>query len=93
MYYKYLDLEEQECLSKWVFKKLIKEGYENDIEKLPIWIDRIKIIIEKYKHKFRNEIYFNHTSYRNIFNLLYKDLKLISCKIVDNSFVYKLLFL
>jgi len=91
MNYRELNREQKELIAKRIVKWLKKKGFTNDKAKMSVWLDRIqKILIEK-KEKFNIEIKFDYPSFRSLFDIAYKDMKLFTGVIERKYYDYILI--
>jgi hypothetical protein len=84
--YKNLTRSQKEQTAKYVYKKLIEKMFY-DLAPMSVWTNRIKNIIIQKQKNFKIEIDWDFNSistWRSLFDILYKDLKLIMRKEVGD---------
>ena len=85
--YKKLTRVQKELTAKYVLKQM-KKKQMFDIAPMSVWTDRIKNIIRQKEKNFKIEINWDYdriSTWRSLFYILYKDLKLISSKIIPTT--------
>jgi hypothetical protein len=85
--YKKLTRVQKELTAKYVLKQM-KKKQMFDIAPMSVWTDRIKNIIRQKENNFKIEINWDYdriSTWRSLFDILYKDLKLISSKIIPTT--------
>ena len=85
--YKKLTRVQKELTAKYVLKQM-KKKQMFDIAPMSVWTDRIKNIIRQKEKNFKIEINWDYdriSTWRSLFDILYKDLKLISSKIIPTT--------
>ena len=91
MNYRELNREQKELIAKRIVKWLKKKGFTNDKAKMSVWLDRIQQILIEKKEKFNIEIKFDYPSFRSLFDIAYKDMKLFAGVIERKYYDYILL--
>ena len=85
--YKKLTRVQKELTAKYVLKQM-KKKQMFDIAPMSVWTDRIKNIIRQKENNFKIEINWDYdriSTWRSLFDILYKDLKLINSKIIPTT--------
>jgi hypothetical protein len=85
--YKKLTRVQKELTAKYVLKQM-KKKQMFDIAPMSVWTDRIKNIIRQKENNFKIEINWDYdriSTWRSLFDILYKDLKLISSKKIPTT--------
>ena len=85
--YKKLTRVQKELTAKYVLKQM-KKKQMFDIAPMSVWTDRIKNIIRQKEDNFKIEINWDYdriSTWRSLFDILYKDLKLISSKKIPTT--------
>jgi hypothetical protein len=85
--YKKLTKVQKELTAKYVLKQM-KKKQMFDIAPMSVWTDRIKNIIRQKENNFKIEINWDYdriSTWRSLFDILYKDLKLISSKKIPTT--------
>jgi len=76
--YKKLDRKVKEKLADTIVKWL-KKKYNDEPQKMNIWICRIEQILIEKEDRFKIKVIFDSSSYRSLFDIAFKDHKLFQC--------------
>ena len=85
--YKKLSKVQKEMTAKYVLKQM-KKKLMFDIAPMSVWTDRIKNIIRLKENNFKIQINWDFdriNTWRSLFDILYKDLKLINSKKIPTT--------